>query len=638
MKKFALRIFVFTLLVVGCAAFSGLLAFAEEIKVYGINISVYDSTGKTYTGGTMSYETFPQTIYVSTSTPGTSEKITVTISTPSGSTLTARQFTVHTASEAGAYKVTATAANGAQREIVVQVKYEVKAQATSTYRYRTVGIMINSIKKGNTVIRQNVNTEVGLINGTTLDATALTTVERLVSATDGASYELVGSMVLEVYTGYGVVGRYVVARDWSRLVSDYEWVPETIEAFRTMRNATVIYQAPKEVKIGSEWRDITNGNQVLGKIQEKVVLHPYQWVQASFYLNDNYLGDKYNHISSGLVTIKANGSRVEEQFARRVKVTYVCNTGHREVMSIFNFERAKSTDIGLSPEEDMSYPENEDVVSWVYLSVLGQDLVPGDGVEAVIRIPELDYSYETTVVCMENTTIRIPFAWHTPEVDSTKELTVIATVNSDKALLESEYGNNSLEFTVEVRNMSFAAPIEQGEAYPNVPFRVTRSRVEWTEQTYSNGRIVTNSYYAELLMDPQITYTTKGQGYIRSGYGYTLELTYTINTNYNRDEFITDSQMACCALPQYTYHKPVYLERKDEDTWHFAMNTRSPDGMHKQYVPVWWDDDEPYVIQAMCGEVYTPGGMLTVWVSGINNPEYKLNIEGSMYDDDHIGY
>lgn len=638
MKKYIFTIVIFVLLTVGCVVLPGPLAFAQEIKVYDIEVSVYDATGNTYTGGTLSYSTFPQTIYVTTATPGVSDKITVTITTPSGATKTAKKFTVNSVSETGTYVVTATSANGAQREIAVQVKYEVKAQTTSTYRYRTVGIMIDSIKKDNKVIKSNVATSVGLVNGTTLETAALTTVEKLVSASDGATYTLVGSMILEVYTSSKVVGRYVVSKDWNRLLNDYEWVPATIDAFQTMCSATVIYQAPKEVKMGSEWRDTTNGNKILGKIEGKVTLYPYQWAQVSAYINDNRVGDKYNHISSGLITIQADGKTVVEQYAKKVKITYTCNTGLNGVTALFNFEKVATIDIALSPEEDLSYPENEDVVTWIYLKVMGEDLVPGHGVEAVIRIPELGYLYETTVVCMENSTIRIPFAWHTPEVDSTKQLNVTATVNGDKVLSESDYSNNSLEFTVQVRNMSFATPTEQGEAYPSVPYRTSTGRVEWTEQTYINGQIVVNSYYAELKVDAKTHYTTKEQGYIRSGYGYTMELTYTINTNYHRDKLITDCQMAYCALPQYTYHKPLYLERKDVRTWHFAMNDNSPDGMRKQYVPVWWEDDKEYVIQAMCGEVYTPGGMLCVWVTGTGNPELKLNIEGSMYDDDHIGY
>lgn len=72
------------------------------------------------------------------------------------------------------------------------------------------------------------------------------------------------------------------------------------------------------------------------------------------------------------------------------------------------------------------------------------------------------------------------------------------------------------------------------------------------------------------------------------------------------------------------------------NTYFFIPNPQSPYRSNKQFVPVWWRDDFDYIIQSVCTDAHTPGGTLTAWLSGNSYSNLKINIEGSMYDDDTV--
>lgn len=613
-------------------------ALAETIDTYDLELKLVDSRGQSSTGGTLSYASFPQTFYVTASTPGVSTNKTISVKKPNGQTVETNKFTVTGGSDMGTYIITAKTTGGAVKEIAVHVKYEVKAEDTSTYKYRTVALQISSVKLGDTQVMSGLNTRINLVGGTALAPDAEQVLANLIKKTDGQTYTLEGSLVIEVYSARGVVGTYVIKKDWQRLLSDYDWVPNTIDAFRTMQDASTVYQAPQLVEMRVEWRDADKSYKVLEYISHKEVIAANQWLVMSAYVTDKELDDKYNHVFSGIVVRHADGRVYEEHDEPRESMTAQGYSNMECVTITFDFKVPNNRDLELIAPEQPSYPEGEDVVSWVYLSLEGKDITPWNRVTAVIEIPELSYTYQTVVTCKENSTIKIPFKWHTPDVTATKSVTIRAQINKSKVIAESTYDNNVVEFEAQIMNMNYNPPAETGPAYPAPPSRSTLGKITWTEQRYEGGKIVNKEYYVRLRVTAEIDYTTEDAGYIRSGYGFGLVMNYSIETNYDKPDLITDCQVAKVALPQYTYWKYSYMERVDQSSWQLAPHADSPAGNRKQYVPVWWADDEPYIIQAMCGEVYTPGGVLNCWVTGSNDSQLSLNIEGSMYDDDHIGY
>ena len=613
-------------------------ASAESLTLYGLSVKVTDSVGVVSGGGTLSYASFPQTFYITASSTESGSKITIEVTSPQGKTVTANKFTVSNSSETGTYIITAKTEGGAIKKMAVHIKYEVKADSSSDYKYRTVALQIASISLNGRTVMSGLSTRVGLIGGTALDPSAENTLSKLINKTDGETYTLHGSLVVEVYTSKGVVGTYVVDKDWNRLVSDYEWIPKTLDAFRTMKEASTVYQAPRKVQTIIQWRDVTNGVVILDSITNNDIIKANEWVKMSAYINDADIDDEYKHVSTGYINKYADGTIEEIISGSAVKKVVYCYSHMDSVTVVFDYIRPNQRDMYVQGPGKQSYPEDEDVVTWVTIHLQGKEILPSDKVKVVIEIAELGYKYETDIICTENGSVKVPFKWHTPTVTATRNVSIKATVNEDRTVTEESYVNNTLTFVAEVQNMSYVKPKENKESYPVAPSRDTNSTITWTELRYEDGKLVTKEFYVTLDVEVNVDYTTKTKGYIRSGYGFTMDVKYNIRTNYDNPNLITDCQIAKVTLPQYTYWKFVYLERKSSSQWQFSRHADSPEGYRKEYVPVWWDDDEPYEIQVMCGELYTPGGVLNVWLTSNQDSQLRLNIEGSMYDDDHIGF
>lgn len=147
--------------------------------------------------------------------------------------------------------------------------------------------------------------------------------------------------------------------------------------------------------------------------------------------------------------------------------------------------------------------------------------------------------------------------------------------------------------------------------------------------------------WARLSATAKTTYRTKDKGYLRSGYGFELDITVTVTTNYDKPELIVGAQRANAFLPQYGYSNAVKMVTEGNvtsltNTYHFAVNPDSVYNNKNQFVPVWWKDEYNYIIQAVAADAYTPGGQLFKWLGGTGRAgdELTINISGSMYDDD----
>lgn len=278
------------------------------------------------------------------------------------------------------------------------------------------------------------------------------------------------------------------------------------------------------------------------------------------------------------------------------------------------------------------YKENQAVVTTVKVGNRGSlDFTPGENVTVLFQIPELSVSKRIDAIVMEKDTWNVvSLRWDTPNVQADKDITLIAIINPDQTLdNESNADNNIYTQKAVIQNVTYGEP-QESRTLPDPPKRNEQPRVTWWEQRYENGRFVWREFYAELMATATLDYDTKGKGYLKSGYGYSIKVTTSVSTNYDKPELITDPQTAEVYLPEYRYEAAIPLIREGGQ-FIFRENPASPFKYRKQYIPVWFPDDKDYIVQLCVTDVHTPGGTLSRWITG---GVLKIHVVDSMYSDD----
>ncbi len=279
-----------------------------------------------------------------------------------------------------------------------------------------------------------------------------------------------------------------------------------------------------------------------------------------------------------------------------------------------------------------TYKENQTVVSTIRISNTGSlDFAPGEKVTVLFEIPELSLKKTVDAIVMKKDTWNtVSVKWDTPNVQKDTAVMMKATVSSGRPLgNESSSENNTYTQCAVIKNVSYDTPDEATDI-PVPPQRSAVSKVTWWEQRYENGKIVWKSFYAELKVSATLTYETMSKGYIKSGYGFGIQVNTTVDTNYDKPELITKAQTAEVYLPQYRYETAIPL-LGEEGTFTFRENSASPFGYKKQYVPVWFPDNRDYIVQLYVTDVYTPAGILSKWITG---GSLQMKVADSMYSDD----
>jgi len=308
------------------------------------------------------------------------------------------------------------------------------------------------------------------------------------------------------------------------------------------------------------------------------------------------------------------------------------NTGNNQATAeIMVTERPYDLDVQrITPDQ---YKENQTVISTIKVSNKGDlDFTPGQKVSVLFEIPELSVKKRVDAVVMEQDTWNVvSVKWNTPNVQVDKNITLVATINPDQTLdNETTAANNTYTQKAVIKNVTYDEP-EESRTIPAPPQRSEQSKVTWWEQRYENDRFVWRQFYAELKVTAVLDYDTKAKGYLKSGYGFSISVTATVNTNYDRPELITAAQTAEVFLPQYRYETAIPLMSDSTNHFTFRENPASPFRYKKQYIPVWFPDNRDYIVQLLVTDVHTPGGTLSKWITG---GELKIFVVDSMYSDD----
>lgn len=294
-----------------------------------------------------------------------------------------------------------------------------------------------------------------------------------------------------------------------------------------------------------------------------------------------------------------------------------------------------SYDLDVQRITPNAYKENQTVISTIKVSNKGSlDFTPGEKVSVIFEIPELSVKKTVDAVVMASDTWNtVSVKWDTPNVQNDKSVTLIATISSSQASdNETSAGNNTYTQRAVIKNVTYETPLES-VTVPVPPQRSAISRLTWWEQRYENGGFVWKNYYAELKVTASLDYDTKAKNYIKSGYGFAINVTTSVDTNYDKPELITVPQTAEVYLPQYRYETAIPLLREGS-RFTFRENPASPFGYKRQYVPVWFPDNKNYNVQLFVTDVHTPAGVLSKWITG---GELQMKVVDSMYSDDATG-
>lgn len=128
--------------------------------------------------------------------------------------------------------------------------------------------------------------------------------------------------------------------------------------------------------------------------------------------------------------------------------------------------------------------------------------------------------------------------WNTPNVQADKNITLIAVINDQVLDKETSAVDNTYTQRAVIKNVVYEQPTES-IVIPNPPQRNDNTRVIWREQRFENDRFVWREFYAELKVTATLDYDTKDKGYIKSGYGFSINGKTSVNTNYDKSELIT---------------------------------------------------------------------------------------------------
>lgn len=628
--------------------------------------------------GMVTFDHFPAEITINTSTKaGTITSIHAAFNGKSQEISSKHILAIENIESCGDYTITAQTDQGAVLTITANVVYQAKAKYN--IRYRTVAMNIYEIlDQGMVTKRFSSPQRIDLADTNSVAEYEKERIAELIGKRDGRTYTLRGSFVIEVYNFASgqVMRQYDVNEEFDILTTKIQWTPETFIAFTNMRKAAISYQAPVKIDVDAAWCS-ENKQEVYGELsaQDKGVpewFYPYKTTSIIFSKDDMPLEPSF--LYKGLEweyspnIAEYTDGESPNQTSITQKIQYKIPAANFFFKFIKQNNPAGDNPKEGNPEDDIpdnkpepnpdeqnpdgeekpepeeifdldvqrispdKYKENQTVISTIKVSNIGDlEFTPGQNVTVLFKIPELLLLKRVNAVVMEQDTWNVvAVKWNTPSIQTDKNITLIATINPDKILYnETTTANNTYTQKAVIQNVIYEEP-EESWVLPNPLQRSEQARVTWQEQRYENDGFVWRQFYAELKVSAALDYDTKTKGYLKSGYGYSIRVTATVDTNYDRPELITAPQTAEVYLPEYRYETAIPLV-KEGGQFIFRENPASPFRYRKQYVPVWFPDNRDYIVQLLVTDVHTPGGTLSRWMTG---GVLKFFVVDNMYSDD----
>jgi len=238
-------------------------------------------------------------------------------------------------------------------------------------------------------------------------------------------------------------------------------------------------------------------------------------------------------------------------------------------------------------------------------------------------------------------------------VPSAGNYTVKITADPNGALDETDESNNVLTKDIQVKTVPTSTVADPDDtvmeqrytAYGlnSMPNTTSSTYHTWQEVRLESGSYVTETYHArlittfEILPDSRIAYPDKPET-MESGFGFSVQCTTTLTTNYDHTEKLVGAQMVWVRYPESAYGQLSSWETVRDElqvqtgeagslnaTWRLAVNPYSVTESRLHYVPLWYPDGE-YVAWAQAFYSWSPIGQL------YEHKTDTLTIEGDMYD------
>jgi len=291
-------------------------------------------------------------------------------------------------------------------------------------------------------------------------------------------------------------------------------------------------------------------------------------------------------------------------------------------------------DLYISNISSLEYREKTKVLTIVTVGNIGTiDCGPDNTVN--IKFTAGGKIYTRAIDIGEGKEIIVPFIWTTP---ASGKVTLEAEINYDKKHIENNYANNKLTRTADIKpykvDLIGDSPKVSIISAPKVE---EENYIEWKEWRFvkwgTNGKCIyeQKTFWIKLRVNAKPNVSK-----LKSGYGFFMDTTTTIITNYDRLEFIIPPQRTQVFVPEKqfkSFYELDIISGKDEfeTGWQNPVNLYSVFGYRKHYVPIWFPDKIYYEMNVVTIDCYCPGGAL----NAVSKP--RIYIEGNMYEDDING-
>ena len=242
--------------------------------------------------GFLAVEQFPTQVKIDTTAKvGTITEVQAAFNGKTQSIAQRNILSIENKEDCGAYTITAKTNNGAVLTITVNVIFQVKA--IYDIRYRTVAMNLTEVYDGDKRIKAfSTPQHINLVNANTIAEYEKERIARLIGRSDGKTYTLKGSLVVEIhnYSTSQIIGTYDVNENFDSLTAGFNWTLKTLTAFETMRNVAISYQAPAKIHVDATWCS-ENKQEIYGRLtaQDKGVpdiLYPYKTASVTFSRDD----------------------------------------------------------------------------------------------------------------------------------------------------------------------------------------------------------------------------------------------------------------------------------------------------------------------------------------------------------------
>ena len=299
-------------------------------------------------------------------------------------------------------------------------------------------------------------------------------------------------------------------------------------------------------------------------------------------------------------------------------------------------------------EPNAAYRENTDVISSFWLvNISGDDYTPSTGAKVVFSV----YNASGQKIAGETQDFVVPnndknlayFKWRVPNGYGGSNVTIKAYIDDgpyEYNHVERSYRVASFD-TLTTPNTSYKDKAPDGFRVPSTTFN-NGTNARWWQYSYSGGAFVKKDYaVGNTVSDVTLTtptnptaYTSNGNLYMKSGYGFECSYTHSMSTVSGYDSTSASKSVApqyfYALFPEYNYTYGANQCRSFE-----AVSGRkvfvNATGMNRQhFTPIYYPDGE-YKFQIVLSDCWTPAGMLTTYKT------VTIQIDGNMYDDWYVG-